>query len=61
MSINDAIQSAQAFWNFFTSSAPGLVEAVPLMLIPAGLLMARQVIKFVKSLLFYSRGRRRSG
>lgn len=59
MGINDVIQDAQALWSFFTTSMPQLVTAVPLMLIPAGLLLIRQVIKNTKSLLFYSRGRGR--
>lgn len=61
MTISDVITAGQAFWNFFIVALPALVTAVPLMLLPGGLMISRQVIKFAKSLLFYSRGRRRSG
>lgn len=59
MDVASVVSTGQAFWNWFIAALPALVEAVPLILIPAGLMMSRQIIKFTKSLLFYSRGRKR--
>lgn len=59
MSINDVIQDAQAIATFFWTFLSSMISSVPFVLIPAALLIIRAAVKNGKSLLFYSRGRRR--
>lgn len=60
VSINTVIQMAEAIGTFFWSFLGQMVTTVSFVLIPAALLIIRAAVKNGKSLLFYSRGRRRS-
>lgn len=59
VTIQTIITDAGSIFNFFMTNLSTLVAATPIILIPVALMLIRSSVKNAKSLLFYSKGRRR--
>lgn len=59
VTIASVIQDATSVLTFFLSSLGSLLTATPIIVLPVALMLVRAATKNAKSLLFYSKGRRR--
>lgn len=59
VTIGTVVKDAGDIFTFFMGNLSTLIGATPIILIPVALTLIRSSVKNAKSLLFYSKGRRR--